>query len=72
MAVAEAWVIIPKVKNKGTECELEIMPIVLCKDCKHCYTDGDNVSFNMCALNHNKVQPGDWFCADGRGKDAKG
>ena len=42
--------------------------VVRCKDCKHHYVDGDNVRFNMCLLNHNKVQPDDWFCADGERK----
>lgn len=39
--------------------------LVRCKDCKHCYVDGENVRFNVCELDHNKVQSGDWFCADG-------
>jgi len=40
--------------------------IVRCKDCKYRFVDGDNVRFNMCLLNHNKVHPDDWFCADGK------
>lgn len=43
--------------------------IVRCKDCKYRFVDGDNVRFNMCLLNHNKVQQDDWFCADGERKD---
>ena len=39
--------------------------VVRCKDCKYRFVDGDNIRFNMCLLNHNKVQPDDWFCADG-------
>lgn len=42
--------------------------IVRCRDCKYCYVDGENVRFNMCLLNHNKVQADDWFCADGEKK----
>ena len=42
--------------------------VVRCMDCKHCYTDGENVAFNMCELNHNKVQSDEWFCADGEYK----
>ena len=38
--------------------------IIRCKDCKHRYTDGKNVVFNVCELNHNKVQSDDWYCAD--------
>ena len=43
--------------------------LVRCKDCKYRFVDGDNVRFNMCLLNHNKVQSDDWFCADGVRKD---
>ena len=39
-------------------------PLIRCKDCKHRFVDGDNVRFNVCELNHNKVQADDWFCAD--------
>ena len=39
--------------------------IVRCKECVHCYVDGEQVKFNACELNHNKVQNDDWFCADG-------
>ena len=37
---------------------------ITCIDCKHRYVDGENVRFNVCELNHNKVQSDDWFCAD--------
>lgn len=43
--------------------------LVRCKDCKHCYVDGENVRFNVCDLGHNKVQQDDWFCADGERKE---
>ena len=39
--------------------------VVRCKDCQHRFVDGENVRFNCCELNHNKVQSDDWFCADG-------
>ena len=39
--------------------------LVRCGECKHRYVDGDNVRYNVCELNHNKVQSDDWFCADG-------
>ena len=42
--------------------------IVRCRDCKYCYVDGENVRFNMCLLNHNRVQADDWYCADGEVK----
>lgn len=43
--------------------------LVRCRDCKHCFTDGENVRYNVCELNYNKVQPDDWFCADGRKRE---
>lgn len=43
--------------------------IVRCKDCKHRYIDGENVRYNVCDLNHNKVQGDYWYCADGERKD---
>ena len=48
---------------------LEFMPsaqpeIIRCRECKHCYVDGENVRFNVCSLNHNRVQSDDWYCAD--------
>lgn len=46
--------------------------IVRCKDCKHCFVDGDNVRYNVCDLNHNKVQRDDWFCADGERRENDG
>ena len=48
----------------------DAIEVVRCKDCKHCYVDGENVRFNVCELDHNKVQSGEWFCADGRNKYA--
>ena len=45
--------------------EVETKPLILCKDCKHCFVDGENVRFNVCDLLHNKAQPDDWYCADG-------
>ncbi len=51
---------------------LNILPtieIVRCRECKHRFVDGENVRFNVCELNHNKVQSDDWFCADGKRRD---
>ncbi len=42
----------------------EMPELIRCKDCKYKYTDGDNVVANYCLLNHNRVQPDEWFCAD--------
>lgn len=43
--------------------------VIRCKDCKYHYVDGDNVKYNLCLLNHNKVQSDEWFCADGEKVD---
>lgn len=51
-----------------TQPTVDAVPVVRCKDCKHCFVDGDNVRFNVCELNHNRVQADDWFCADGERK----
>ena len=44
-------------------------PVVRCGECKYRYVDGDNVRFNLCLLNHNKVQSNDWYCADGERRE---
>lgn len=46
-----------------TKC-VDAVEVVRCGECKHCYVDGENVRYNVCDLNHNKVQADDWFCAD--------
>ena len=48
---------------------VDAVPVVRCGECIHRYVDGENVRFNVCELNHNKVQADDWFCADGEQKD---
>lgn len=58
---ADAWVMIPKVVNKGTECVIDMRPLVLCKNCKKhgsedCTLWTDAVEFETAD---------DWFCSDG-------
>ena len=60
----DGWVFIPRMKDAIT-IELKQMELVTCQHCKHCFTDGENVLYNVCELNNNKVQSDDWFCADG-------
>lgn len=53
---------------RSTKARIEQLPtieIVRCRECRHRFVDGENVRFNVCELNHNKVQADDWFCADG-------
>lgn len=57
------------IPTKGKESTYEMDELVRCKECKYCYVDGENVRYNVCAMLHNKVQSGDWFCADGIRKD---
>ena len=47
----------------------DLTEVVRCRDCKHRFVDGENVRFNRCELNHNKVQGDDWFCADGERRE---
>ena len=61
MAEAEAWVMIPKVKNKGTECVIDMRPIVLCKNCKHWDEEEKNCNIKIGWF----YCDADWFCADG-------
>ena len=73
MSESEAWVMIPKLDEKGTGCVLDLHPLVLCKDCKHWSAERIN-DFNKCRrwINvgvKNFATMGDWFCADGERKE---
>ena len=57
--------ILAMIKTRSVTPTVDAIHVVMCKNCKHRYVDGDNVRYNMCLLNHNKVQSDDWFCADG-------
>lgn len=61
--LADAIVLIPKSANKGTEIQMDVLPLVLCKDCKN-YKDGKCFyTMRRHGLEDN------WFCADGERKD---
>lgn len=73
---AEAFVCIPHVKDKGTAVDVEILPLVLCKDC----TEWDKTRYNKemdrapCLLLEMEVFTSPcFFCAAGiteeRGKE---
>jgi len=64
---SEAWVVISKAKNKGTECVLGIHPIVLCKDCKH----HNRASCPLSDDYWETMRDDDWFCADGEMKEGE-
>ena len=63
---AEAFVLIPKSKNKGAEVTIEVLPIIQCKDCA---CRDDPYSFVTEYLPCKFFQtPDNWFCASGRKK----
>lgn len=62
MAEAKAWVMIPISKNKGTEVEIDMRPLVLCKDCK--FID-ESVKTRFFCGRLMRCVDADWFCADG-------
>ena len=71
MAEARAWVIIPKSRNKGTEVELDMRPLVLCKDCKYKEESVSPYWEAWC----NRLHCGcdfNWFCADGERRENDG
>ena len=43
--------------------------LIMCKDCKYKYTEGENVTANYCLLAHNIAMPDDWHCADAERKE---
>lgn len=49
-----------------------VVEVVRCKDCKHCFVDGDDDwRYNVCYFNRNMVHD-DWFCADGERRENDG
>ena len=62
MALAKAWVMIPKMNKNTRECAIEMMPLVLCKDCKWFSEKGFCKHPDGGAGN---IRPATWFCADG-------
>ena len=57
---------IVRIVTDGEETRAEVVgEIVRCFECRYHYKDGDNVVTSHCLLNHNHVQPSDWYCADG-------
>ena len=66
MAEAEAWVVIPRLDKDKTGCVLDMRPLVLCKDCKHCeYPQSEK---EWCKKGHLHGKSESWFCADGERK----
>ena len=64
--LAEAIVLIPKSANKGTEIQMDVLPLVLCKDCIHYRYYGLSAeTVSECTIDHCENPDADWFCADG-------
>lgn len=64
MKLPVGWIFMAKMTSPTT-IGVDQRELVLCRDCKHCFTDGSNVKYNMCDLNHNLYQGDNWYCADG-------
>ena len=62
---AEAFVCIPHVKDKGTAVDVEILPLVLCKDCDHWNRSTGHCAYNSIFTN------AEFFCADGERTEKK-
>ena len=66
---AEAFVCIPHVKDKGTAVDVEVLPLVLCNDCKFgaiLERTGMPLMVTCKGEDHELC----WFCADGERKDS--
>lgn len=62
MAKAEAWIMIPILDMDKTGCDLNIYPLVLCKNCKYFSSPADGVPF---CEHIKKFVDVNWFCGDG-------
>ena len=69
--LAEAIVLIPRSANKGTEIQMDVLPLVLCKDCKHQNWVNAETGCIVCKIGRGTNAP-DWFCADGEEKEGGG
>ena len=62
MSKSKAWVMMFKPNEEETECNLELYPLVICKDCKWHSEKGFCKHPDGYA---GKIRPVDWFCAYG-------
>ena len=68
MAKAKAWCLIPHSRDKGTTVEIEMLPLVLCKDCKYYQDNNDGYPNPECRWNHDETPNPDDFCSFGEEK----
>jgi hypothetical protein len=74
MTKAEAWVMIPLLNRDKTEFDLNLYPLVMCKNCKHgeqC-NEGDIYCNKDIGTFESPVHKPEWFCADGERKQKNG
>ena len=72
MSEAVALVMIPKLDEHKSGCVLDVHPLVLCKDCKHCDGVKDLPIIGesaYCIKMSPHIHAPDWFCADGEQRD---
>ena len=69
MAKAEAWIMIPILDMDKTGCDLNLYPLVMCKNCKHGEPCNEDVfcTKDIGAIESSVHKP-NWFCADGERK----
>lgn len=56
----KAWVMMMKINEDKTECNLEMCPLITCTACIH--YDKKN---GVCDKGHSHGMAENWFCADG-------
>lgn len=65
---AKAWITIPHIKQDegNITLEEEVLPLVLCCDCKYFDGEGCCMKIGMMIMNG-----GNWFCADGERRESE-
>ena len=70
--LAEAIVLIPKSANKGTEIQMDVLPLVLCTDCKWWHESETHKGYGDCGqANGITLKSSDWYCADGERQEGR-
>lgn len=67
--LAEAIVLIPKSANKGTEIQMDVLPLVLCKDCIYWQDNNDGYPHIGCKWREDETPDPDDFCSAGESKE---
>lgn len=67
--LAEAVVLIPKSANKGTEIQMDVLPLVLCNDCIYWQDNNDGYPHIGCKWRDDETPDPDDFCSAGERKE---